>query len=108
MTWPCVGTEANSVCHKEPEREWHQTGARERMTQDRSIESGRRAVTEVFWSPSINVLGIWEVDAPRPKKRKETKHNLLRAALDRPGLREQRGKRQLFRTAIEGTTDWGP
>lgn len=74
------GDEANSVCHEEPEKEQHQTGAKEQGTQDRSVESGHREeLAEVFWSPSINALGIWEVRLS-PKKQKETKQN-LRAGL---------------------------
>ena len=60
------------------------------MTSNRSIESGHTEVTEVFWSPSINVLGIWEVDFP-PKKQKETKHKLRAALAGRQARAEGRG-----------------
>lgn len=48
------GDEANSVCYEEPERQQHQTGAREQGTQDRSVESGHREE----WLRSSGVLAL--------------------------------------------------
>ena len=52
-----MGTEANSVCHEEPEGGRHQIGGREHGTQDRAVESGCRKERLTF----SGVLGAGEV-----------------------------------------------